>query len=124
MKVWDDERMEQIVSGMLRVGVLTAASLVLLGGVMYLFQHPGPIPDYRHFHGEPAKLRDPVMIFWGAIHGHASELVQLGLLVLILTPIARVFVCVVGFFSQRDRLYVAVSGLVLAVLLYSVVFGH
>ena len=124
MTVWDDERMEQIVSGMLRVGVLSAASLVLLGGVMYLFQHPGPIPDYRHFHGEPAALRDPVMIFWGTIHGHASEMVQMGLLLLILTPIARVFLCVVGFFSQRDRLYVAVSGLVLAVLLYSLLFGH
>jgi len=124
MRMWDDERMDEIISGMLRVGVLTAAALVLLGGVMYLFQHPGPIPDYRHFHGEPLTLRDPVKIFLGAIHGRAGEMIQFGLLVLIITPIARVFLCVVGFFSQRDRLYVAVSGLVLAVLLYSLVFGH
>ena len=124
MMTWDDQKMEEIVSNMLRAGVLTAASLVFVGGVMYLFQHRGPIPDYRHFHGEPGILRDPVSIFWGAIHGRAREMIQLGLLVLILTPIARVFLCVVGFFSQRDRLYVAVSGLVLAVLLYSLVFGH
>lgn len=116
--------MEEIVSNMLRIGVSAAACLVFLGGLMYLFQHPGPIPNYRHFHGEPVVLRDPVQIFLGAIHGRASGMIQLGLLVLILTPIARVFMCVVGFFSQRDRLYVAVSGLVLAVLLYSLVFGH
>lgn len=116
--------MEEIVSNMLRIGVSTAACLVLLGGVMYLIQHPGPIPSFRHFHGEPVTLRDPVQIFLGAIHGRASGMIQLGLLVLILTPIARVFMCVVGFFSQRDRLYVAVSGLVLTVLLYSLVFGH
>lgn len=124
MMAWDDQKIDEIISKMLRVGVLTAAALVLLGGVMYLFQHPGPIPDYKHFHGEPVILRDPMRIFLGAIHGRASEMIQLGLVVLILTPIARVFLCVVGFFSQRDRLYVAVSGLVLAVLLYSLVFGH
>jgi len=45
-------------------------------------------------------------------------------LLLIATPIVRVFLCVVGFFSQRDRLYVAVSLMVLCVLLYSVIFGH
>ncbi len=121
---WDDQRMENIISNMLRGGVLTAALLVLLGGVMYLFQHPGPIPDYRHFHGEPLLLRNPVGIFWAAIHGHARGIVQLGLLLLILTPVARVFLCVVGFSTQRDRLYIAVSSLVLAVLLYGLVFGH
>ena len=124
MRVWDDQRMEEIISNMLRFGVFLAATLVLLGGVMYLFQNPGVAPAYRHFHGEPITLRDPVRIFQGAIHGRAAEIIQLGLLVLIITPIARVFMCVVGFFMQRDRLYVAVSGLVLAVLLYSLVFGH
>lgn len=116
--------MDNIIANMLRAGVMVAACLVLLGGVMYLFQHPGAIPDYRHFHGEPLAFRNPVSIFRGAMHGRAGEVIQLGLLVLILTPIARVFLCIVGFFSQRDRLYVAVSGLVLAVLLYSLVFGH
>lgn len=124
MKAWDDQKMDIIIANMLRGGVLVAACLVLLGGLMYLFQHPGPIPDYLHFHGEPFNLRDPVSIFRGAMHGSAGEMIQLGLVLLILTPIARVFLCVVGFFSQRDRLYVAVSGLVLAVLLYGLVFGH
>ncbi len=124
MRAWDDQRMDDIISNMLRFGVLTAAALVFLGGVMYLFQNQGPVASYHHFHGEPITLRDPVQIFLGAIHGRARGMIQLGLLVLIITPIARVFMCVVGFFTQRDRLYVAVSGLVLAVLLYSLVFGH
>lgn len=120
---WDDQKMESIIANMLRVGVFVAACFVLLGGVMYLIQHPGMLPDYRHFHGEPTVLLDPVSIFIGALHGHARNITQLGLLLLILTPIARVFLCVAGFFTQRDRLYVAVSVVVLAVLLYSLVFG-
>lgn len=121
---WDDQKMENIVSTMLRFGVLTAAILVLTGGVMYLFQHPGPIPDYRHFHGEPLALKSPVLIFKGALHGHARSIGQLGLLLLILTPVARVFLCLVGFISQRDRLYVVVAGIVLSVLLYSLIFAR
>lgn len=124
MMIWDDQTMDEIISNMLRVGVMVAAFLVLLGGVMSLFQHSASILDYQHFHGEPRTLRDPVSILWGAAHGHAGEIIQLGLLVLILTPIARVVMCVVGFYKQRDRLYFAVSGLVLAVLLYSLGFAR
>jgi uncharacterized membrane protein len=46
-------------------------------------------------------------------------LVQLGLLFLIATPIARVVFSIVGFMRQRDRLYVGVTAAVLALLAYS-----
>jgi uncharacterized membrane protein len=121
---WSDQHMDNIIANMLRAGVMTAAAIVLLGGVMYLFQHPGAAPSYRVFHGEVAQLRRPAAIVTTALHGHARSIIQLGLLLLIATPILRVFLCVVGFFSQRDRLYVAVSLMVLCVLLYSVIFGH
>ena len=48
-------------------------------------------------------------------------IIQLGLLVLLATPVARVAFSVVAFALQRDRLYVAVTLVVLAVLLYSIV---
>ena len=121
---WTDQQMDAIIANMLRGGVMTSAAIVLIGGVMYLFQHPGLAPRYNVFHGEIARLRDPVRIAAAAFHGEARSIIQLGLLVLIATPILRVFLCVVGFFSQRDRLYVAVSLTVLCVLLYSVIFGH
>ena len=121
---WTDQQMDNIIANMLRAGVMVAAAVVLLGGVMYLFQHPGAPPDYSSFHGEVQQLRDPSGIIMAALHGHARSIIQLGLLLLIATPIVRVFLCIVGFFSQRDRLYVAVSSFVLAILLYSLIFGH
>lgn len=121
---WTDQQMDNIIANMLRVGVMTAAAVVLLGGILYLFQHPGAAPDYSVFHGEIARLRDPGSITVAAFHGQARSMIQFGLLLLIATPIVRVLLCVVGFFSQRDRLYVAVSLIVLCVLLYSVIFGH
>jgi uncharacterized membrane protein len=51
-------------------------------------------------------------------------LIQLGLLLLIATPVARVAFSAVAFAIQRDRLYVAVTLIVLAVLIYSLTGGH
>ncbi len=46
-------------------------------------------------------------------------MIQLGLLLLIATPIARVAFSVVGFAIERDRMYVVFTLIVLAILLYS-----
>jgi uncharacterized membrane protein len=64
-------------------------------------------------------LRSPVDIFNDARHGDARSIIQLGLLLLIATPVARVILAAVGFLFERDRLYFFVSLIVLAVLLYS-----
>jgi uncharacterized membrane protein len=45
---------------------------------------------------------------------------QLGLLVLLATPVARVAASVVAFAMERDRLYAAITLAVLAVLLASI----
>jgi uncharacterized membrane protein len=51
-------------------------------------------------------------------------MIQLGIILLIATPVLRVAVSLVGFALERDRVYVAITGLVLAILLYSLFSGH
>jgi uncharacterized membrane protein len=53
----------------------------------------------------------------------SESIVQLGLLLLIATPVARVALTLVAFILQRDRTYVGVTALVLALLLYGLLFG-
>ena len=48
--------------------------------------------------------------------GRSAALIQLGLLLLIATPIARVALAAVAFATQRDRTYVIITLIVLAVL--------
>jgi uncharacterized membrane protein len=121
---WSDEQVEQMVGDLLRVGVLLATVVVLIGGILYLV-HDGMRPgDWRFFHGEPADLRSPTGIVQDAWAGSARGLIQLGLLVLIATPVARVAFSLIAFGRQRDWTYVVITGIVLAVLLGSLIFGH
>jgi uncharacterized membrane protein len=53
------------------------------------------------------------------MNGRGRGLIQLGLLFLIATPIARVAFSIVGFAIERDRMYVVFTLIVLAILLYS-----
>jgi len=113
-----DEHMDELIGLLLRVGVILAACIVLVGGVVYLAGHPYP-SDYRVFRGEPERLRVVSGIFSDALAFHAQGLIQLGLLVLILTPITRVTFSVFAFLYQRDWMYVLFTLIVLALLLSS-----
>jgi uncharacterized membrane protein len=114
-----DQQLEVAMGRMLQIGVTLAATVVFLGGILYLRQVTGPRPDYSHFTGVAERFRQPAEIVSYAFHGRARDIIQLGLLLLIGTPVARVIFAVVGFLLERDHLYVCVSLIVLAVLLYS-----
>ena len=118
---WRDRRIEIILGNLLRIGVLVSAAVVLLGASIYLSRHAHERADYRVFRGEPSEYRTIRGVIQSVIvgRGRGQGLIQLGLLLLIATPIARVALSVAGFAIERDRLYVAFTLLVLAILLYS-----
>jgi len=116
---WRDRRIEVILGNLLRTGVLISAAVVLLGASIYLSRHAHEPADYHVFRGEPSEYRTIRGVIQSVINGRGQGIIQLGLLLLIATPIARVAFSVVGFAIERDRLYVAFTLLVLAILLYS-----
>jgi uncharacterized membrane protein len=104
---------------LLRCGVILAAAVVFVGGGVYLARHTLPPIDYRVFQSEPRSLCTIPGIFEEAMAFRGRGLIQLGLLILIATPIARVTFSVLAFFYQRDWKYVVFTLIVLALLLYS-----
>jgi uncharacterized membrane protein len=104
---------------MLRIGVTIAALVVLAGGILYLKQFQGSIPDYQHFHGAPAAYESLSAIFAGLNRSNSRSWIAFGILLLIATPVCRVIFGVVGFVLERDYIYAAVSAIVLAILLTS-----
>jgi uncharacterized membrane protein len=113
-------RQEHIMGALLRIGVIIAAMVVLTGGVLYLIQHGAEHPDYRQFH-ESGNLRSVSGIMRSASKGDSRGIMELGLLLLVLTPISRIVLSAVGFIVQRDRMYAVITLIVLAALIFSLV---
>jgi len=121
---WNDEGLERIVSKLLIAGVLLSATVVLLGGACYLARHGREIADYHVFHEVSEEYRS----LGGVMHtigpSNCAAVIQLGLLILIATPIARVAFSLAGFAFERDWTYVVITSIVLVVLIYSVAGEH
>ena len=107
-------RLGREVGAILRLGFLVSSAVILLGLVPYLARDGARHADYHLFRGEPAAFRTVPDVLAYAARAHPRGIMQLGVLLLIATPFARVALCLVEFARERDRLYVGVA---LAVLL-------
>lgn len=117
---FSEHQFEQLLGNVLRAGVALSAIIVAVGGGLYLLRHGMEPPNYHIFRGEPAAFRVLPDIVEGAVTlQRRRSLIQLGLLVLIATPILRVAFSAYGFLCQGDRTYVVITSIVLALLLYS-----
>jgi len=126
----DDEKVRKVelaISALLRIGVLTSLVVVLVGTTVTFAHHPhylssrhdlGPLtkPGAEFPHSLSALIR-------GLEHGQGRAIVMAGLLLLIATPVMRVAISVLAFVYQRDRTFVVITSVVLALLLASFVLG-
>jgi uncharacterized membrane protein len=122
MKPLNDKQIETLIGQVLRAGMVISCTVTLIGMALYLWQSPDAKTNYHSFHPGVGGLFPLKELFPHLLHGNPIALIQLGILLLIATPVARVVFLVFAFAEERDRMYVAVSGTVLAVLLYSLVF--
>ena len=111
-----EHRLAREVGGILRIGVLVSSAVIVLGLVPYLARDGGQRADYHLFRGEPEAFRTVPAALAYAAQAHPRGIMQLGVLLLLATPVARVVLCLVEFTRERDRLYVGVTLLVLFVL--------
>ena len=118
---WTDRRMDIVIGNLLRSGVVLSALIILFGAVIYLVRHGHSLTDYRVFRGEPSDLRSVRGILRDALALRGRGIIQLGLLFLIATPVARVAFSIFGFAEERDRMYVVIASIVLLVLAYSLI---
>ena len=116
---WKDEEIEGIVANLLITGVLLSAFVVLIGASIYLFRHGREPVAYNVFRGEPAEYRNIPGILRDVFTLRGRGFIQLGLVLLIATPVARVAFAAWGFAAEKDKMYVGFTLLVLAILLYS-----
>jgi uncharacterized membrane protein len=114
--------MEMIIGILLRLGVMVAGAVVFFGAIIYLIRNgAAPLPDYKSFHGESLQLSTVEGILAGVRQFRGRAIIQLGVLLLIATPVARVVFSAFAFAFEKDKLYVCITLFVLAILLFSLV---
>lgn len=121
--------MEILIGKLLRYGVMLACGITLFGGLIYLFQQSGHIPDYspipdgQTFPGTEHYLRELTTIIPRVLTFDGAAIIQLGVCVLIATPILRVGFSVFGFLIEKDYMYVVITLIVLFIIIANMILG-
>lgn len=120
-----DVLIDTITGNLLRAGVLLSALVLLVGGGVYLWRHgTQPPPDRHRFHPMAESYSRPADIFRAAAHGEGRSVIQIGVMLLIATPLLRVLFTAVAFAFRRDFMYVLIPLLVLGVLIFGIWTGQ
>jgi len=126
---WNEQDVEQYIGKLLRYGVILACTITSFGGILYLIQSNGRMPDYssvpseQPFHGVQQYLRELNTIFPRVLEFDGAAIIQLGVIVLIATPIVRVAFSAVSFLIEKDYLYVVITLIVLGIILANMILG-
>jgi uncharacterized membrane protein len=113
-----ERHMANLIGRTLRIGVVTSAALIVLGLVLFFATDKGPqtVDEALGKTSEIVQIR-PSTIIDGLRDTSPESYIQLGILVLILTPIIRVAMTAWLFARQRDWTFVALATIVLCILL-------
>lgn len=110
------EAVEVVVSKWLRVGVLASAAVILTGLLLFLISGDSGYPEKTF----PTSLAG---IYSGLLSLKSYAIILTGLIMLIVTPVLRVFISIFVFLHERDYLYVGITIVVFLILVASFFIG-
>jgi len=124
MKLFKDKDMQLLLSHVLRAGTIVSISVVIFGGLVFMYRHGHSVSDYHTFNGVPVFVRNASGIFHGILAFKGQAIIQLGIVLLIATPILRIVFSAIGFVLEKDYMYLGISLLVLGIIFFSMMSGH
>ena len=119
-----DKDMQTVIGWVLRAGVLISMIVVFFGGVVYLYRHGQSVADYHEFNGVPDFVQTFPAIIHGVLTFRGQAIIQAGIILLIATPVVRVFFSAIGFILEKDHLYTGITFIVLLIIIISALSGH
>jgi uncharacterized membrane protein len=106
-----------IIGWILTIGTIFSALLVLVGGIIYLYQSgmENALPQLAH---PPVIYTSFSQIWQAAINGNSLGIIALGVIALVLTQVLRVGLLIVYYLSIRDYKFTLISLFVFLTLIY------
>ncbi len=124
VKKFKDTDMQLLLGRVLLAGTVISISIVFAGGIIYLYRHGHTTVNYTMFVGVPDFIQHFPGIVYSAANLKGQAIIQIGIILLIFTPILRVICSAIGFVLEKDYLYVGISLLVLFIIFMSMLSGH
>ncbi|HXW94118.1 MAG TPA: DUF1634 domain-containing protein [Nitrososphaerales archaeon] len=124
MNLRDPESMNVVIGKVLRYGVILSGTMILLGTIGLvatngLSDSSGMLTYNPNVVPHDSLIVSTSALFHGLLTFSAFSWIELGVIVLIATPVSRVMISVFLFAAERDRLYVLITAVVLTLLLFS-----
>jgi uncharacterized membrane protein len=121
MKTFKDMDLQAFISNLLRTGVIVAMTIVVIGLVMFVIAHGSQPAVYNNF--DATHVFSFSSFLDSLLQGNSSAIMELGVMVLIATPVARVLFTMIGFWLEKDRMYTVIAFLVLCIIIGSMLYG-
>ncbi|HUO10113.1 MAG TPA: DUF1634 domain-containing protein [Phycisphaerae bacterium] len=120
-------KVELLISNLLRIGVITSLTIVVIGTVLTFVHHPEYLQSRDALadliSGKNAFPHTIGEVWTGLLMLHGRSIVIVGLLLLIATPVMRVGVSIFAFLYERDRIFALITTIVFLLLLLSFLLG-
>jgi len=116
------KHIESTIGRIMQIGTLLAFAVIIMGSLYYLLQHSHDIIDYQTFHDKLYLATSFSGLWHDIVTFSARGIIQLGLFSLVLVQILRVALTIWYFIEIRDRVFVVISLLILAVIMSNLVW--
>lgn len=119
-----DKNLALVIGNVMRWGVIVSLSLTFLGGLLYILWHPHEIISYKEYIEKDYSVAEILgKTFSGLLHFDGESLITFGILLLFATPVLRVLFSLIGFILEKDKLYILITLIVLAIIFISLSGG-
>ncbi|AKK71455.1 membrane protein [Chryseobacterium sp. P1-3] len=123
-KNFTDVDLNRSVGNLLRLGVILSVATSLIGFIK-LFTEGFEMPK-KYTSLDMGSSSEKVWThFWESLcKGEGMAIIQLGILLLIFTPLMRIVFALIGYLKEKDYVYVVISSIVLAIMAVSFFAGY
>lgn len=123
-KNFTDADLNRSVGNLLRLGVILSVITSLVGFIK-LFTEGFKMPKKYKLLDMGTSSEKVWGHFWETLcKGEGMAIIQLGILLLIFTPLMRIIFALIGYLKEKDYVYVVISSIVLAIMAVSFFTGY
>ena len=123
-KAFTDLDLNRSVGNLLRLGVILSVTTSIIGFIK-LFTEGFEMPKSYKLLNTATTSEKVWGQFWHSLLNlEGLAIIQLGILMLIFTPLMRIVFALIGYFKEKDYTYVIISFIVLTIMVISFLTGY